>query len=338
MKTSLPRLLVAALATCVFASACASGSGGDSGQGSEPGASNFPERDLTLIAASDPGGGLDLASRAVKEALDAENLLDVSIQVETIGGGGGNPARAALLSRPADGYTVVAETNRVFLNPLIGTTDIQSDRFVPIAKLMTEYLVWVVRADSEFKDAGEILDALKQDPTSVSFGVATVPSDDQFNILRPIQAAGVDVTQVSVTTFSGGGDLLTNLLGGRVDVISTGVGELGGIEGTEVRIVSVSAPEPQGGALEGVPTWRELGIDFELDHWRGIFGPADMPKEAVEWWASTLEEMSKTKTWLDRLAQNGWTPDFEPPDVFATTVSTQEESAREIIEQLGLKQ
>lgn len=324
-------------ATAVVAGALALALLTTSCQGSDSsGSAAFPDRDLTVIAASDPGGGLDLASRAVEEALTGEDLIDTGIQVEGVGGGGGNPARAALLERPADGYTVVAETNRVFLNPLTGTTDIQPDKFVPIAKLMTEYLVWVVASDSKWDSAESILDALHKDPSSVKFGVGTIPSDDQFNILRPIQESGVDTSKVNVTTFSGGGDLLTNLLGGRVDVVSTGVGELAGLEGTDVRILAVSAGDPQDGVLKGVPTWKQLGIDFELDHWRGIFGPAGMPDEAIDWWASTLETMSKTKTWLDRLEKNGWTPDFEDHPTFVKTVETQQEAAAKIVDELGL--
>lgn len=308
----------------------------ETGSGSDGGDSSFPERDLTLIAASDPGGGLDLASRAVEEALTTKELIEVGLQVEGIGGGGGNPARAALLERPADGYTVVAESNRAFLNPLTGTTDIEHTEFVPVAKLMTEYLVWVVKADSPYESAQDVLDALADDPASVRFGIATAPSDDQFNILRPLQEAGIDPAQVNITTFSGGGDLLTNLLGGRADVVSTGIGELAGLQGSDVRVLVSSAPEAQGGDLEGVPTWHDAGIDFELDHWRGIFGPADMPDDAVQWWSDTLAEMAETPTWSERLAQNGWTPDFQDSETFAETVQTQYDLASQIVEELGL--
>ncbi|GFG51238.1 hypothetical protein CQY20_02950 [Mycolicibacterium agri] len=307
------------------------------GSSSSTGAGAFPDKDLTLIAASDPGGGLDLAARALQEAMQKEHLLKVGMTVEGIGGGGGNPARAALLKRPSDGYSVVAESNRVFLNPLTGTTDMQASEFVPVAKLMTEYLVWVVKGDSKWASASQILDNLKTDPRAATFGVATVPSDDQFNVLGPIQKAGVDASKVNVVTFSGGGDLLTNLLGGRVDVVSTGVGELSSFAGTDkIRIIAVSSAERQPGLLADVPTWKELGVDFALDHWRGIFGPADMPKDAIDWWATSIEKTSQTQTWKDILAKHGWTPDFQGPDEFAQTVQAQQANADELIKSLGL--
>jgi putative tricarboxylic transport membrane protein len=319
------------VAVAVFALAT-SACGGTSSSGG-----GFPDNDLTLIAASDPGGGLDLAARAVQESMQKENLLDVGMTVEGIGGGGGNPARAAVLKRPKDGYTVVAESNRVFLNPLTGTTDMDVKDFTPVAKLMTEYLVWVVKGDSKWTSARQVLDALKLDPRSVKFGVATVPSDDQFNILGPVQKSGVDPTKANVVAFSGGGDLLTNLLGGRVDVVSTGVGELSGFAGTDkIRIIAVSSAQRQADVLKDVPTWREIGVDFTLDHWRGIFGPAGMPKEAVDWWATTLEKTSQSQTWKDILAKHGWTPDFQRPDAFARTVQTQRASAESLVKTLGL--
>ena len=324
------RIAAATFAIALTVSAC-------SGSSSPAGGGGFPDKDLTLIAASDPGGGLDLAARAVQEAMQKEQLLNVGMTVEGIGGGGGNPARAALLKRPDDGYTVVAESNRVFLNPLTGTTDMQPSDFVPVAKLMTEYLVWVVKGDSKWASASQVLDALKTDPRAATFGVATVPSDDQFNVLGPVQKAGIDATKVNVVTFSGGGDLLTNLLGGRVDVVSTGVGELSSFAGTDqIRIIAVSSAERQPDVLANVPTWKEMGVDFTLDHWRGIFGRAGMPQDAIDWWATTIEKTSQTNTWKDILAKHGWTPDFQGPDEFAKTVQTQQASAETLINSLGL--
>jgi len=85
------RISAATFAIALTVSAC-SGSSSPAGEG------GFPDKDLTLIAASDPGGGLDLAARAVQEAMQKEQLLNVGMTVEGIGGGGGNPD-------PAAGYT-----------------------------------------------------------------------------------------------------------------------------------------------------------------------------------------------------------------------------------------
>lgn len=307
--------------------------------GSETGSSDeFPSQDVTIIAASNPGGGLDILSRMVQESAAEHDLLGVGLDVENLGDGGGNVARAELLNRSNDGQTVVAETNRIFLNPLTGTTELDVEDFTPIAKMATDYQVWAVLPDSEWDSATEVFDAVKEDPQAVTFGVGTVPSDDQFNVLAPMNTAGVDdLTALSITTFEGGADLKANLLGGQVDIASTSFSELSeDARNGDLRFLTVSAAEAQGGVLDGVPTWHDEGIDFTLDHWIGIWGPADMPDEAMTWWQERLEEVSESATWEEQVNRYELVPDFAPSDEFEELVSEQRASAEELIDAVGL--
>lgn len=329
---NLPRVVVASSGAVALMALSACGAS-DSGAGGD-----FPSQDVTVIAASNPGGGLDILSRMVQESADSHDLLDVDLEVENMGDGGGNVARAELLNRRNDGHTVVAETNRIFLNPLTGTTELDVDDFTPIAKMATDYQVWAVLPDSEWKSASEVIDAVSEDPQAVTFGVGTVPSDDQFNVLAPMNEAGVeDLTALSITTFDGGADLKANLLGGQVDIASTSFSELSeDARNGDLRFLVVSADEAQGGALEGVPTWHDEGIDFTLDHWIGIWGPADMPEEALEWWQERLEEVSESQTWEDRVNSYELIADFVPSSEFTELVAEQRSSAEELINAVGL--
>lgn len=302
---------------------------------------NFPEGgNLTLIAAGDPGGGLDLQARMVEETFQENgDLSPVRLGIENIGGGGGNPARSAVLNRPNDGRTLVAESNRVFLNNLTGTTDMTVQDFTPVANLTTEYIIWAVPADSRWESAEQVLNAVQEDPTAVSFGVGTTPSDDQFNILRPAEEAGVeDTSALNIVVFEEGGDLTTNLVGGNVDVASTGFSEVADqVEDGELRVLAVSAPEdaevPQ--SIQDVPTWESLGLDYNVDHWRGVFGPADMPEQALNWWVDTLREATNTQTWQDLLDRYRLTGNFQPPEEFRQTIQQQRSEAQRVIEQTG---
>lgn len=313
---------------------------GACGSGSDGGGGAFPARDVTVIAAGGPGGGLDTLGRMTQQALIEGDVIDVGMDIENLGGGGGNPARAALLERKHDGLTVVAESNRIYLNPMTGTTDMTVDDFQPLAKMTVEYMVWVVDADSKWESAEQVIEAIKTDPAAASFGVGTIPSDDQFNILRPAQIAGVqDVGQLNVVVFAEGGDLTSNLVGGNVDVGSTGLSEvLQQAEAGELRLLAISAPTeaelPE--SVADVPTWHDLGIDFDLDHWRGYFGPADMPEETVEWWATTLEQATKTEAWKKVADQHELTTDFEGPEDFAATIEEQKTLAEDLIDAAGL--
>ncbi|MBX6350713.1 MAG: tripartite tricarboxylate transporter substrate binding protein [Clostridia bacterium] len=334
LTAALPLLVLAACGG--GGGTAAGGSEGGSETGSEP-ASNYPERPVELVAAGSPGGGLDILARSIQEAITKEGLFHGTLTITNNGGGGGNPARAYLYNHRGDGYTLLVESNRVYLNPILGTTELTVDDFTPVARIMTEYEALAVRTDSPFQTVADLMTKLRQDPKSVSFGVGTIPSDDQMNILLAVQASGVDPAAVNIVAFSSGGDLMTQLLGGHVDVISTGLSEaLEQYKAGKVRILAVSSPERLTGDAAEIPTWREQGIDVTVLHWRGVFGPPDMPKDALDYWATTLEKMTKTPTWQDILQKNDWADAFAGPEEFKAALHEEAQATKAVLEKVGL--
>ncbi|MBI2295148.1 MAG: hypothetical protein HYU76_03690 [Betaproteobacteria bacterium] len=178
-------------------------------------AGTFPDRNILIVVAGSPGGGLDLFGRALERTMLETRLLPTGFVLKNMGGAGGNLAKSYVHQRSGDPYTLYVESNRIYVNKIVGTTTLDYHDVTPIARMITEYLVWVVRADSPFKSAKDILDKLKADPTSVVFGVGTVPSNDQMNILRPALAYGADPKRIKLVSFKSGGDLMIQLLRAR---------------------------------------------------------------------------------------------------------------------------
>lgn len=326
----------AALAVGVLlaSSACAQ----DAGSAGGGGGGEFPTKRTEFVTAGDPGGGLDIFAREIKQALEKSDQLDTQLDITNLGGGGGNAAMAVGRQRKGSGDTLIGNSNRVYLNPLIGTTDLALDQdFVPVAQLMTEYVVLAVRADSPYKSAQDVIDALTKDPRALSLGVGTIPSDDQLHLLRLGEAIGVDSGKLNIVAFSAGGDLMTQLLGGQVDAVSTGLSEtLPQVEAGEVRLLAITAPERLDGPAAEVPTWTELGIDLVVDHWRGVFGPADMPAEAVQYWEETFAELVKTDAWADVVERNQWTTLYRDSEEFGAVLEEESGTAKELLGEVGL--
>lgn len=299
----------------------------------------FPPPRVTAIAAGSPGGGLDLAARMTKDGLEAAGVESL-MTIENMGGGGGNPARAAVLQRENDGTSVVFESNRVFLSHITGTTDMSLDDFTPIAQLTTDYEVWLAKTGSEFDSPKKVLDSVKDDPKSVKFGIGTVPSDDQLNVLRPASEYGVDdLASLNLVAFSDGGDLNNELLGGRVDVASTGLSEaMELVESGDVEVIAVSAPERlTNGPAEGAPTWHDLGMDITINHWRGVFGPAGMSDEAVRWWQQSLKRGVESEEFRDQADALGIDPAYLPGDEWLETVIRPEKKeSADVLDKVGL--
>lgn len=296
----------------------------------------YPTKPVQLVPAGSPGGGLDIHARAIEQALTVEKMLDKPFTVLHKGGGGGNLLTSYLVNQKGNGYVIGINSNRVLLNELMGTIEYGYKDVTPILRLTTEYECWAVQADSKYKTALEVMADLKKDPTSVAFGVGTVPSDDQFNILLPAKKNGVDYSKIKIVAFDAGGDAMAKLLGGHIPVLSTGFSEaIIQAEAGKVRIISVSSPSKLDRA-PNVPCWKDLGIDVAIYHWRGIYGPPDMPKEAYDYWIKKFAALVKTKTWKGSLEKFELFDAFLPGEEFKEMLAKDNETYRELLGPMGM--
>jgi putative tricarboxylic transport membrane protein len=286
----------------------------------------YPARPIEFIVAGGPGGGLDITARIVDDAGRREGL-GATFLIANRDGGGGNVARAYLGSKKGNDHVLLCESNRVWLSELMGTTSEGIESTTPLARLTSDALVWVVRADSKFQNAQSVIDAVKRDPVAVSFGVGTIPSDDQFNILRPLRASGVDISTLKMAAFRSGGDLMTNLLGGHVDVVSASFSEAEGQAAAgRVRMLAAASAVRMTGPIGGsVPTWRELGLDVAVSHWRGVFGPPGMSPQAVRYWDDYFSKLVKTDAWKAALARIGQEDAYLGSEAFRTALVEERE-------------
>jgi putative tricarboxylic transport membrane protein len=283
----------------------------------------YPSKRIDFIVAGGAGGGLDLVGRAFEQALRETRTVEQPIVIVNMGAGAGNAAKTQIIQHRGDPYYLYLDTNRVYLNKLLGTTAQGHDAVTPVARLMTEYLVWAVRTDSPFKTAKDVLDKLKTDPASVTFAISSIPSNDQINIIAPALAAGVDARKIRIAAFSSA--LTTQLLGGHVAALSTPLSEVASlVKAGHVRLLSVSAAEQQGGDLVNVPTWRSMGIDVTVLHWRGLFAPPEMPPDALKFWEDNLPRLVKTDAWKKALEKHGWY------DAYADNATFRKDMEREI--------
>ena len=297
----------------------------------------YPQKPIEMVVAGNAGGGLDLLGRAMDSVLHETKLLNQPFVIKNMGGAGGNVAKAYVHQRKGDPNFVYVESNRVYVARIVGTTKLTYSDLTPLGRLMTEYLVWAVRADAPFKTATDVLQKVKSNPASVTFGVGTVPSNDQMNILRPAMTQGIDPKAVKTVTFKSGGDLMIQLLGGHVDVISTGLSEaIEQAKAGKVRLIAVSAPSPLPGEFAKVPTWQSMGIDVTILHWRGLFAPPGIPAEAVKYWDSTLAKLVKTAAWKKYLDQYQWFDAYADSATFTKDLQRESEIYAKILTDLGM--
>ena len=185
--------------------------------------------------------------------------------------------------------------------------------FVPVAMLVEETTLVAVRADSPFKSAKDLLDALRRDPTSVKIAVAPLKGlNTHLAIAKPLKVAGVDITKLTVVPFRSSADSMGALLGGHVDVVSaTGPTVVPIAQAGKVRMLVSAAPVRGTGPLASVPTWREQGVAADYVSYNGVLLPPGVDAEQIHFWEQALRKVAASKDWIALVEKSGNKPMFK---------------------------
>jgi putative tricarboxylic transport membrane protein len=297
----------------------------------------YPARPLELVAPANPGGGWDALARTMNRVLEIEKLYPQPMSVLNKPGGGGAVGLAYIFQKKGDDYELVVFSPPLIINTLNKTFTQNYKELTPLAKLITDYQIFIVKADSPYKTFKDLLDALKKNPGAVKFAGGSSPgSMDHLAFCKVAQLAGINPKELSYVAFSGGGEAITTLLGGNVAFVSSGIGEsLAQIQAGTVRALAVTSPERLGGPMKDVPTLKEAGINTTYEVWRGVFGAPGMSKEAQAWWAKTLKTMVGTKTWKESLEKLQWLDAYAGADDFTKFLADEQKSYQELMVTLG---
>lgn len=269
----------------------------------------YPPRTVSFVAPAGAGGGWDLTIRTVAKTLKDTKLVTCNMPVTNRPGGGGAVNLAYMQTQKGKGNLICVYSPPLLLTNLTGTSNFSYEDTTPIARLITDYGAFVVGKDSKFNSITEVMDALKKDPKSVKIGgTSSAGSMDHIQFLMVARAAGVkNLSEIDYISFQGGGSV-AQVLGGHVDLISTGLGDVAAmIESGKLKVLAQTADKRVGtGTMAEIPTVKEQGIDVTFENWRGLFGPKNMPEEAVQYWSEVLAKMVKTPEWDAAEKRNGW--------------------------------
>jgi putative tricarboxylic transport membrane protein len=276
-------------------------------------AQGFTPESPECIAPANPGGGWDFTCRQVGKLLQDEGLIEKTMQVVNMAGGGGGVAYAEVVNKRADSNDLIvaassATTTRLAQGAYPGNT---MDQVRWLASVGADYGIIAVGADSEIADLPALLEQIKTDPTTISIaGGSAVGGWDHLKVLIAANAYGIDdVRSIKYIAFDGGGEAVTQLLAGSVQAFTGDASEAKGfVESGDIRVLAVLAPERLEGDFADFPTAKEQGIDAIGANWRGFYAPGDMSDEAYEAWVAKIGELYASDAWKDVMANNGLAP------------------------------
>ncbi len=183
------------------------------------------------------------------------------------------------------------------------------------------------------------MDKIKADPSSIAFaGGSAVGGWDHLKVLIAAKAAGIDdIRTIKYVAFEGGGEAVTQLLGGHVQAFTGDLSEAKGfVDSGDIKVLAVLAPDRLPGDFGKFPTAKEQGIDAVGANWRGFYVPGGMSDDAYGFWVDAVKKVYASDEWKKIMADNGLMPLDSSGDAFQKFVADQVAATEALSKEIGL--
>jgi putative tricarboxylic transport membrane protein len=254
-----------------------------------------PLKPVCVVPAK-PGGGFDLTCRIAAAAL--EGTLKTPMQVTYLPGGIGAAAyKQFATTRSRDGNALVAHSSGSLLNIAVGKYgSFTADDVRFVASAGADYGAVVVRADSRFANLNALMRTLKADPGSTLIGAGgSIGSQDWVKGALLMQAAGGQPKSMRYVAFDGGGEAISNLISGNIDVYTGDISELRAhVNAGKMRVLAVLADKRLPSPFQNVPTAKEQGFDVNWTLFRGYYMGKNVSDAEYQFYADAFAAAYKT--------------------------------------------
>ncbi len=293
-----------------------------------------PTKDVELVVPFGLGGGADILARTVVKIIADKKLVPQPINVINKPGGGTAVGIAFVdAKKRGNPHTLILINPQMQLTPLRVKGAKGWRDLTPVTSLMLDDYLIMVRKDSPYKTAAGLVAAAKgKAKRAVSIGSAGTADDMAIAVFE----AGTGI-KLNTVRFNSGGEILTAILGGHVDLGAGNPSEyMGQLQSGAIRALGVFR-DTRFKTLPDVPTLKEQGIKtaaFQM--WRGIAMPADVPPDAAKYWAGVMQKVGNSKEFAKYISSNVATMHVLPPAKFNMFLETQEALYKDMLKRLGV--
>lgn len=300
-------------------------------------ADTYPSRPVTLIVPWAAGGGSDAMGRMVGSLLEQD--LKQPVVVVNRAGGSGVVGHSAIANAATDGYTLGLATMEISIFKGMGLADLTPQSYTLLAKLAALDAAVIVRSDSPYTNARELVDAMRKAPDG-KFKASGSGQGSAWHLALGgwLLSEGMKPTQVRYVPSAGASASLQELVAGGVEFCTCSASEARSlIEAGKVRLLAIMAPQ-RSELYPNVPTLHEAtGVDWQMASWFAVVAPKGLPAPITAQLTTALKKMYERPEFQTFVKERGFRPAWETGadfDRFAVT-STQRLAA--VIEALGLK-
>jgi hypothetical protein len=295
----------------------------------------YPERPITIVVPTAPGGGNDVMARTVGQKMSA--LLGQPVIVENKAGANGAIASEFVARAPADGYTLMLGYVATHaMNPALQKLryDPVAD-FAPIGLIATSQTLMVANPKAGIKDAQDLVAQLRANPDKFAYasaGNGTAPhfAAELFKISTGVSMLGVP--------YRGAAPAVTDTISGQTQVMFPSLfTALPFVKNGQLKALGVAGPK-RSPLLADVPTLKEQGVQgVDVQQWYGLFAPARTRPEIVAALNKALQESLADQAIVRRLAEHGADAEPSTPAQLGALVKTELAKWRGVVQRAQIR-
>jgi tripartite-type tricarboxylate transporter receptor subunit TctC len=295
-------------------------------------ADNYPDKPIQTIVPFSPGGGADVSQRIFNKY--AEPIVGQPLIIVNKPGAGGATGWAELARSRPDGYTLAIITPPYnIIPPLVRPkqTGYTLDQLTYLCIYGVVPDLLYVKEGGQFQTLKDLVDYAKKNPKKIKGANAGTLGADFMAMLLFEKALGVEFTQIP---FTGGSESLQATLAGTTEVM---VGSLSWAAAQKGKLRPLAiASEERHPLVPDVPTFKELGYDVLSERFRAFGGPANLPKEIVDYWGEVSKKVGSDPKFIEDMNKAGNPAAYRGPVEAKKSVDRMTKDMQEVVDKYDL--
>jgi putative tricarboxylic transport membrane protein len=301
-----------------------------------------PTKTVEFIVPAGTGGGADQMARTLQGIIQKHELMDQSLVVLNKSGGAGGEGFLDVKGSTGNPHKIIITLSNLFTTPLSTGIPFSWKDITPVSMLaLDEFVLWV-NSESPYQDAKSYVDALKASkPNEFKMAGTGTKQEDQIITAALEQTTGAKFTYVP---FKGGGDVVTQLVGGHVtSTVNNPIEAVAQWRAGKVRPLCVfdktRMPYPDKVTADkgwgDIPTCIESGIDMDYLMLRGIFMPAGVDQAAVDFYVDLFKKVAATDEWKSFMSKGAFNQTMMSGEEYKTWVADAEARHKDLMQKAG---
>jgi tripartite-type tricarboxylate transporter receptor subunit TctC len=296
----------------------------------------YPDRPITILVPWGAGGAADAMARMIASLMEQD--LKVPVNVVNRTGGSGVVGHQAMVNAKPDGYTFGFATVEITMFKHQGLAEFNQKDFTPVAILNTDAGGLMVRADSPYKNAKQLIDDIKAKPPQALKASGTGQGGIwHLGLVGWLIDEKVDPAKVPWVPSQGSAPAMQDLVAGGVDFVTASLPEGRTFhEAGKVRMLA-NMDSVRIAPYTDTPTLKEAtGSGWTILTWRGIVGPKGIPKDVMDVIVPALKKAHASKTFKDFMAERGFGWTWMDPQESARFMDASYENFGRVMKQAGM--